>query len=124
LDGDGFELRRKALGFFRGLVKGVPAHKTIDFIQDRIPSNHQWEFLDLVISFVRDILYLSEDVESAVVNTDQIDFLRSISESGSLSISDLTDAVDPLLELLNRKHVPIQQDHALISTMLQFQQSL
>lgn len=119
LEGDGFEARKKALGFIKGLSRGIPEHKTIEFL-DGIDTD-PWRFVEVVYNIVLDVMKVKHDVDD-IVNDDQLDILEGIEYY--VEEDDLFDARDILEKMINRRHIPVQEDRLLKSTFLDFQEHI
>ena len=121
LEGEGFQIRKNALGFMKGLVNGISEYKIIRFLDD-LDKNQRWEFLDLFYTFIRDVFMIQSGLNENVLNKDQIDHLEEI--SNQVNEDDLFNSKEIIENTLNKKYLPIQEDHTMKSTFLNFQKEV
>lgn len=117
LEGEGFEIRDKVLGFIKGLSRGIPDYKTVAFLDDL--DEDEWVFLEVFYSAVRDLLLMTEDSShSDILNADKRNVLIEIAEN--LDQDGLLDGKEEIERMMNREHIPTQDRHLLKDAILNF----
>jgi DNA polymerase-3 subunit delta' len=85
------ELRREALSLLQQFLEDkefLTADNWRDSFKERVKSQR---ILSYWISFLRDVLYFQEDQKNSIMNVDQVDFLKSMSERSRNQILELIE---------------------------------